>query len=310
MDIRQLKYFVSVFETLNFTQSSKDHFITQPALSKSIHALETELGVKFFERSSHGVAATEAGKAYYRHALNILAEVQRGSDRLKDIVTGNEGILRISTIPSLQKNVVDIISMFHKVYPNITIIIEVETGFEQIMSMSESKLDIYFSYRSLLSTNESLDYCPLAKERFCLFLPNEFIDSVTGDDFSALQNKKLLLERKIRGPYISNKIQEICISRGLELSDNIITLPNLTSVCLSVSAGIGFTVNPLSISKCYYMGNVNTIPITGDDAIIEYSVGWKNNGQNPSIQKFVEVMSAQHRIDIAAGRRPCAVFNA
>lgn len=293
MDIRQIKYFVSVFETLNFTQSSKDYFITQPALSKSIHSLEMELGVKLFERSSHGVIPTEAGKVYYKHAVNILCEVQNGNDKLKNLATGNGGTLRISTIPSLQEWVVDIISIFHKAYPNVQITIEVETGFEQLMSMNESKLDVFFSYRSLLSTNASLNFCPLAKERFCLFLPNEFIDSVTGDDFSGLQSKKLLVERRMRGPYIANKIQEICISRGLILSDNVVALPNLTSICLSVSAGIGYTVNPMSVSRAYYMGRVSTIPIPGDDAIIEYSVGWKSNSQNPSIQKFVEVLNRE-----------------
>ena len=44
MDIRQISHFVSVFESLNFSQSAKELFITQPALSKSIRALETELG--------------------------------------------------------------------------------------------------------------------------------------------------------------------------------------------------------------------------------------------------------------------------
>lgn len=294
MDIRQISHFVSVFESLNFSQSAKELFITQPALSKSIRALETELGVKLFERNSHGVFPTEAGKTYYRHAVNILENAQNGDEALKQLVTGSEGTLRISTIPSLQEQVVKSISSFHEKYPNIQITIEVQTGYEQLLSIVESNLDIYFSYSSLLHSALSLDSVPLFQETLGLFLPEKMSANVTGTDFSALQGEKLLVERRIRGPYIFNDIKNICKSRGLNVEKDLITLNNLTSVCLSVSAGIGFTVNPMSISKAYYSKNVKIIPLPGEDALITYGVGWKNNHQNPSITKYVEVFHADH----------------
>ena len=286
MDIRQISHFVSVFESLNFSQSAKELFITQPALSKSIRALETELGVKLFERNSHGVFPTEAGKAYYSHAVNILENAQNGDEALKQLVTGSEGTLRISTIPSLQEQVVKSISSFHEKYPNIQITIEVQTGYEQLLSIVESNLDVYFSYLSLLRSAPSLDSLPLFQETLSLFLPETMSANVTGMDFSALQGEKLLVERRLRGPYIFNDIKNICKSRGLNVEKDLITLNNLTSVCLSV--------NPMSISKAYYSKNVKIIPLPGEDALITYGVGWKNNHQNPSITKYVEVFHADH----------------
>ena len=61
MELRQLKYFLKVAETLNFSSASKELFITQSTLSQQIIQLERELDQKLFQRNSHEVMLTEAG---------------------------------------------------------------------------------------------------------------------------------------------------------------------------------------------------------------------------------------------------------
>ena len=62
MEIRQLKYFLKVAEALNFSEASRRLYITQSTLSQQISHLEQEIGLPLFERNSHGVYLTEAGK--------------------------------------------------------------------------------------------------------------------------------------------------------------------------------------------------------------------------------------------------------
>ena len=62
MEIRQLKYFLKVAETLNFSEASRKLYITQSTLSQQISHLEQEIGLPLFERNSHEVYLTEAGK--------------------------------------------------------------------------------------------------------------------------------------------------------------------------------------------------------------------------------------------------------
>lgn len=61
MELRQLKYFIGVAETLNFSVAAKNLYITQGTLSQQIRQLENELGTELFERNSHNVRLTEAG---------------------------------------------------------------------------------------------------------------------------------------------------------------------------------------------------------------------------------------------------------
>lgn len=68
MEIRQLKYFLQVAETLNFSKASRKLYVTQSTLSQQISHLEQEIGMPLFERNSHEVYLTEAGKELLPYA--------------------------------------------------------------------------------------------------------------------------------------------------------------------------------------------------------------------------------------------------
>ena len=294
MELKQLQYFVSVFQTQNFTQSAREFFITQPALSRSINALEAELGVKLFSRGPHYVKATPEGCAYYQHAINVIKAARAGEDKLRLMTTNNE-IIRVSTIPSLQEQAVAILSEYHENNPDIQILIDVSTGLEQILALSESRFDVYLSYQTLLTSNSTLNTYELRSEQLCMFLPEKYLSIFDPNNFSSLSGKKFILERRYNGPYIASMLQSVCAIRGLDCGKNILHLNNLASVCMAVSAGIGYTVNPMSISKAYYMGNVVTIPITGEDATINYAIGINNNRKTPAIDSFLSLANRRLR---------------
>lgn len=65
MELRQLRYFVKVAETLNFSEASRALFITQSTLSQQIKQLEQEIGAQLFLRDSHSVSLTEAGASCF-----------------------------------------------------------------------------------------------------------------------------------------------------------------------------------------------------------------------------------------------------
>ncbi|MGW5469199.1 LysR family transcriptional regulator [Streptomyces chartreusis] len=81
--VRDLRYFVAVAEELHFTRAAERLYVSQPALSKQVRALERLLGVELFRRDPQGVTLTEAGEALLPHARRVLDAWSEGSAALE-----------------------------------------------------------------------------------------------------------------------------------------------------------------------------------------------------------------------------------
>src|SRR5262245_53541411 len=82
MELRHLRYFVTVAEELNVSRASARLRISQPAVSRQLRDLEEELHVELFRREKHGLKLTPAGEAFLAHARDLL---RRGSDAVKQM---------------------------------------------------------------------------------------------------------------------------------------------------------------------------------------------------------------------------------
>lgn len=80
---RDLRYFVAVAEELHFTRAAERMYVSQPALSKQIRALERQLGAPLFDRDRQGVALTAAGTALLPHARAVLAAWGEGHEAVR-----------------------------------------------------------------------------------------------------------------------------------------------------------------------------------------------------------------------------------
>lgn len=95
MNLRQLQYFVRVFELQNMTRAAESLYVAQPALSQQMALLEEDLGVRLLVRGSKGVHATAEGILLYRHAQTILRQVDSTRSLLAksdDQITGTVSI--------------------------------------------------------------------------------------------------------------------------------------------------------------------------------------------------------------------------
>jgi DNA-binding transcriptional LysR family regulator len=77
MELRHIRYFIAVAEEQHFTRAAQRIGIEQSPLSRSIHALERDLGVRLLERSTRGSKLTSAGEVFLQHARTIIASTDR-----------------------------------------------------------------------------------------------------------------------------------------------------------------------------------------------------------------------------------------
>src|SRR5947209_18759935 len=97
MELRHLRYFVSLAETLSFTRAAERVHVTQSTLSHQIRQLEDEIGRPLFERIGKRVLLTEAGETFLGYAAKALREVDQGMGELLRAPDELSGELRIGT---------------------------------------------------------------------------------------------------------------------------------------------------------------------------------------------------------------------
>lgn len=85
MDLNQLHYFIAVAETENLTKAAQKLFITQPALSRAISRLETELGLKLFDRKAHSLILNSNGQLFLQHVSMALDSLDSGIEALRQL---------------------------------------------------------------------------------------------------------------------------------------------------------------------------------------------------------------------------------
>lgn len=147
MELRQLKSFIKVAETLNFSEAAKMLFMTQSALSQNIKQLEDELKVQLFYRNSHEVVITEAGNELLPYARSVIQQSDNCISRMNDLNELKCGVLNIGVTHSFSRISDATLSEFIKVYPNIKLNIVYKTMDELIDLLIRRDLDFVLSYK-------------------------------------------------------------------------------------------------------------------------------------------------------------------
>jgi DNA-binding transcriptional LysR family regulator len=122
MDVRQLEYFITIFEYGSFTRAAQKLHVVQPALSMQIRRLEEELGVSLFKRVPRGLQPTAFGKMVYGLCSPVLGELARTKQNILDAIQSVDlsGSIRAGFPTPLFKTVVSrAVALFAEQYPNV-----------------------------------------------------------------------------------------------------------------------------------------------------------------------------------------------
>jgi DNA-binding transcriptional LysR family regulator len=212
MELRQLRYFVTLAEELHFGRAAAREHIVQSALSQQVQRLERELGVRLLERSTHHVGLTAAGVVFLAEARRILAQVDRAAAVARS-AAGAAAALRVGIIDSSYDSMPQILYEVQARHPGL-VIHQVEVGVpEQYQQLIEGRLDVGIGraalappqVASLLFRQDPLGVLVPRDHRFA------GLDAIP---VTVLAEEPLLLAEEVRAPEFNQFTVEMCRAAG------------------------------------------------------------------------------------------------
>ena len=171
MTLNQLGYFYQAAVLQHFNQAAEKINISEPSLSRSITALENELGVTLFEKRGRNVTLTKAGEIFLEHVTQILDDVTRASNKMQQIAT-NGGHIDIAYVSPLAREFIpNTVRSFLSLEQNKNITFHF---FQDITSMNieglkKGSYDLIFG--SYSANEPNIEFIPIIKQDLVAILP-------------------------------------------------------------------------------------------------------------------------------------------
>lgn len=143
MELRHLRYFVAVAEELSFRGAAEKLHMAQPPLSAQIRALEEELHVQLFERTTRSVRLTYAGRVFLEEARSVLSASAHAEQRAREAEHGLAGTLRVGVVaPVANAWLAGILRQFRQQFPGVQLSLFDLTSTEQLRRLHGHELDV------------------------------------------------------------------------------------------------------------------------------------------------------------------------
>jgi len=284
MDLYQVRYFLTIAETGNFSRAAERLYLSQPSLSTGIKKLEQELGVTLFERGGRRTVLTPAGRSFLEKAKAIEAQYRAAVQELKgfrDAPTLRVGVLSTMRVAELA----DLVSTFQQHHPNVTIELHDNTSEKLRDWLERGNIDVALTVlndRDNPQTSVALFQQPLrlavprqhpfaqrASVRLAELDGQPFIDRVNCEFF---QRECQILEAENVRPKVVYRASH---------EEWVIAL---------ISAGLGLSIMP------YWCGLAEVVYIPISDLDFRRSIGmkWRLQNQSEWVDRFCR-FAASHR---------------
>jgi DNA-binding transcriptional LysR family regulator len=296
LDIRQLKHFLAVAETLHFGRAAESLGMTQPPLSQSILRLEQELGAPLFVRTKRSVALTPFGAQWLApvraalEAVNALPDIAR---RLRD---GEAGRLELSFVSTADYSILPaLVRRYAALYPDVEIALAEATSDVQIAAL----LDGQGQAGIIIPPAEgalprSLSYRKLVSEPLIAAVPESWLLekrlSLRAGKLppAGLIEAPLVIFPRRSAPAFHDLVLDYYAAHGAQarIAQEAIQMQTIISL---VSAGMGIALVPASLRNLARTG-VRYVDLLEDAPSLETGLVWRRGDATPTLSRFLAVV--------------------
>lgn len=290
MELQQLRYVIAVAEEKNFTRAAERCFVVQSSLSHQIKALEHELGVTLFARSSRRVELTAAGDAFLVHARASLDAAERAASEAAAANGQIRGTLTVGVIPTV--TAIDIpaaLGQFHRTHPHVRISLRGGGSDEFIDAISAGRMDV-----AVLGLPDSTPPTGVSTR----VLAREQLVAVVSTGHPLAGRRRLRLDDLADDVFVDfpegtpGRVQSDLAFRAAGVRRDVAFEVMSTDLILDlVRQGLVMAMlSPAVIPND--ADDLRTIPVTAGPTRVEY-LAWSSFNPSPAAQAFLDTLQPQ-----------------
>jgi DNA-binding transcriptional LysR family regulator len=289
LELRHLKYFVTVADELHFGRAAERLGISQPPLSQQIHALEQRLGAKLFERKGRGIALSQAGSTLLPRARGLLAQAERAAESVARTQRGELGELHMGLMSSGPFTLVvpRVLARFRERLPGVRLLIHEMPTSQQIEALEQGTIDVGVIRPEALP--ESLCAIELFKDSLTVVMhsSNPLAAAPGPIDIGELANEDFIFYQRHLGVRLYDEVIALCTKAGFSprILYEVRELPTIIGL---ISGGFGVAVLPGSVQRMM-VENVVYRPVAHMEAATAVWAIHRHGVNDPIVNAFLEI---------------------
>lgn len=289
VELRTLRYFVTVAEELHFRRAGERLHIAQPALSKAVSGLEKSLGVALLRRSKRRVELTAEGLLFLDEARRVLGAADRAVETVRAAAGGEVGRLRVAFGPTSELGLLpEVLPRFLRRYPQVSLDLHGAYAWDQLALLRESAGTVGLSLLPLPRT-EGLVVESLYREELVAALPEGHpLASRRRMSLKALGSEPFVTFSRQVGPGMHDVVVSAFRDAGVALTVAHEALHIYTTLGL-VAAGLGVSLMPRSIVNLQRAGVVYR-PLAAPAPSVELGMVYRAEDSSATVARFAEVV--------------------
>jgi DNA-binding transcriptional LysR family regulator len=287
VELRHLRYFLAVAETLHFGRAAKKLHMAQPPLSQQIRRLEAILGTQLFERTTRGVALTAAGAMLRERAQSTMARLEDDLEQTRRVARGEEGRLTVSFSGSVMfTELPAAIQRYRRAYPSVEVRLREMWTSEQLPALADGSIDVGFLRDG--ERRPELAITPLMREAFYAALPGDHkLRRQRTVDVAALEDEPFVLFSQRHGGLAYERTIRCCLDAGFQ-PRIVQEAPQFPTLIRLVAAGLGVSLVPACVATVSFPGAIYR-PIRSK-RWTSVDIGTRVDGVSATAVAFVETV--------------------
>jgi len=289
-NLHKLHIFVTVAEELHFTRSAEKLFMSQPALTRQIRALEESIGVRLFERGTRSVALTRPGEVLFREARRVLDAAGVALAATLRAANTSGDALALGCVESSTENLLPrVMTTFCQVRPETSV--EVHQGHTRELERALLTGAVDCAIVRPPVASQDLEVRLLYTEPLVAVVPESFPITGSAVDLEKLRDTPFIIHSEELGTSVSAAITQVCISAGFV--PNIAETATSTAMVLGlVAAGKGVALLPKSYSLTRPFG-VRMVNLRDTRSVVGVAVAWRPGSErDPVLRDMIRMIRA------------------